>query len=82
MKKSMPEHNIHIPSAKVKQIYLMHYIGFELKTFYETPCNKGLMCTVKELTKKFKFPHSVNKIAIVKHSLHLFQLVKLLVSKV
>ena len=47
----MREHNIHIPSAKIKQIYLMHYIGFELKTFYETPCNKGLMCTVRECVR-------------------------------
>lgn len=34
--KKMPEHNTHMPSAKIKQIYLLHYIGLELKTFYET----------------------------------------------
>ena len=46
MKKSMLEHNIHIHSAKLKQIYLLntlHYIGFELKTFYETLFDKGLV---------------------------------------
>ena len=36
MKNKMPEHNTHMPSAKIKQIYLLHYIGLELKTFYET----------------------------------------------
>ena len=30
--KKMPEHNTHMPSAKIK----LHYIGLELKTFYET----------------------------------------------